>query len=102
MKKIVQAAQKARQDTARFMTAQLRHHALNAGWDEDVVAHMSVVHEDGKFSTKIHPDYQARAFDLEYGTPNSRPKATIRKYANDPQMAKKAFTASMSNHWKGF
>lgn len=102
MKAIVQAAQKAAKDTARFMTAQLRHHALNAGWDEDVVAHMDVVHENGKFSTKIHPDYQERAFLHEYGDGKSRPKATIRKYANDPEMAKQAFTMAMNNHWKGF
>lgn len=102
MKAIVKAAHKAANDTARLMTAQLRHHALNAGWDNDVVENMSVVHENGKFSTKIHPDYQERAFLHEYGNSANRPKATIRKYANDPQVAKQAFTMSMSKHWKGF
>lgn len=102
MKKIARTSQKAANDTARFMTSQLRHHALNDGWDEDVVNNMSVVYENSKFSTKIHPDYQDRAFVHEYGDTQTRPKATIRKYANDPVMAKQAFTMAMNNHWKGF
>jgi hypothetical protein len=102
VKKITNASQRAAHDTARFMTSQLRNHARNAGWEEDVINNMSVVYEDKKFSTRIHPDYQERAFVHEYGDLNNRPKATIRKYANDPQAAKTAFTMAMGNHWKGF
>ena len=99
MKRLVDAAQRATQDTARFMTMQLRHSALNNGWDSDVVDNIYVVHKDGKFSTHVHPDYSDRAFVHEFGDENRRPTAVMRKYANDPEISKQAFATSMSKHW---
>ena len=100
MKKFLDAAHAAAGDTARFMTGQLRHHALNHGWDADVVANTHVVFEDNKFSTHIHPDYVDRAFVHEFGNESNRPTAVIRKFLNNDATSKQAFMISMNNHWK--
>lgn len=100
MKKLLAASQRAQQDTARYMTRQLRNSALNAGWDADVVQNLHVVNEDGKFQTKVHPDYADRAFVHEFGNETTRPTAAIRKFGNDGDAYDKAFMVSLKMRWK--
>lgn len=104
MKKFLEAKQKAAQkaahDTARIMTSQLRQHALESGWDADVVNNLSVINKNGKFTTDIHPSYANRAFTHEYGDEHNRPTATIRKYLNDPVHTNNAFMVALEHHWK--
>ena len=100
MKRLLEVTQKAKADTARLMTSQLRQHAHESGWDGDVIDSLQVVHEDGKFRTQIHPDYAARAFTHEYGSETVKPTGTIRKYMNDPIHTGDAFMAALEHHWK--
>jgi len=100
VKRLADTVHKAKQDTARFMTQQLRQHVLQHGWDADVAAHLSVVHKDGKLSTEVHPDYADRAFVHEFGNENQRPTAAIRKFANNTQVAEEAFKQLVHHHWK--
>lgn len=100
MKKLLEATQKAKQDTAQYMTAQLRQHAIQNGWDADVANTLQVAHENGKFVAKVHPDYADRAFVHEYGTETVRPTATIRKFMNDPHVINNAFMVTLDRRWK--
>jgi hypothetical protein len=100
VKKLLEAADKAKQDTARYMTAQLRRQALHHGWDADVVSTLHVSHADGKFSAQVHPDHADRAFVHEYGNEHVRPTAVIRKFMNDPQHVNNAFIVTLNNRWK--
>ena len=100
MKRLIETVAKAKQDTARFMTRQLRQHAAENGWDEDIIANMHVIHENGKFTTSIHPDHVERAMNLEYGTETERPRAAIRKFLNDTKTAEQAFMLRANHHWK--
>lgn len=100
MKKLANTIHKAKQDTARFMTQQLQQHVLQHGWDADVAAHLQVTHKDGKLTTEVHPDYADRAFVHEFGNESTRPTAAIRKYANTPAVAERAFGMLFQHHWK--
>jgi hypothetical protein len=100
VKKLLEASQKAKQDTARYMTGQLRKQALHNGWDADVVSTLHVTHADGKFSAQVHPDHADRAFVHEYGNERVRPTAVIRKFMNDPQHVNNAFMVTLNRRWK--
>lgn len=97
---IRKATHKASQDTAAFMTHQLRMSALQHGWDKDVVANTHVEYADKKFTVKIHPDYSARAFEHEYGSEVKRPTAVVRKYMNNTAVAQGALMSQMNEHYK--
>jgi hypothetical protein len=100
VKKLLQATQKAAHTTAQFMTQQLRHSAMQHGWDSDVVNHMHVIHENGSFKTHVDPEYAERAWVHEYGTETVRPTAVIRKYSNNSKIAKDALWHSIKHHYK--
>ena len=100
MKRLLEATQKAKQDTARVLTSQLRQHALNSGWHPEVVDHIAVTNKGGKFTADIHPDYAARAFTHEYGNETTRPTATIRKFLNNPRNINTAAMAVINHHLK--
>lgn len=95
------AISQASNDTAQFMTRQVRHRALNDGWDKDVVANLHVVHENGKFSARVHPELADRAFVHEFGDENTRPNATLRKFSNDNKVTKSAFMANLNKRYGG-
>lgn len=100
MKKLLEATQKAKQDTARYMTAQLRKQAAQSGWDPEVASTLNIAHEGGKFTAKVHPDHADRAFVHEYGDENVKPTAAIRKFMNDPKHVNDAFMVTLNNRWK--
>lgn len=73
---------KAANDTSRLMSAQLRIEARKSGWPDDIVRHLAVHHKDGSFKVHAHDDHRSAVMDLEYGTPNQRPTAAIRRFTN--------------------
>ena len=97
---IRKASHKAANDTASFMTHQLRQSALQHGWDRDVVENTSVEYGGNKFTIKVHPDYSARAFVHEYGSETQRPTAVFRKYVNNTSVAQGALVFRMNEHYK--
>jgi hypothetical protein len=100
VKRYIEAVAKAKQDTARFMTRQLRQHATDNGWDSEVVNNMHVTHENGKFSTHVHPAHVEKAMNLEYGTESQRPRAAVRKFLNDSKTSERAFMTRINHHLK--
>jgi hypothetical protein len=100
VKQLKAAVNKAKEDTAVYMTAELRRNALSSGWHPEVVANMSVVHDNGSYKVTVHPDYTDRAFVHEYGNENSSPTAVIRKYSNNNTHGK-AFKTLLTKHYGG-
>lgn len=94
------ASNKASQDTASFMTHQLRLSALQHGWDRDVVENTHVEYSGKKFTVKVHGDYADRAFVHEYGSETQRPTAVIRKYTNDTAVAEGTLVSQINEHYK--
>lgn len=101
MKRYVEAAHKAAHDTARYMTADIRHSALEHGWHPDVVSNTKVHYEEGKFNVKVHNGYGDDAFRHEFGDEENRPTAVVRKYANNTHQAQRAFLMSAWKHLGG-
>lgn len=99
MKKLIEAVQKAKQDTARVMTAQLRQSALEHGWEPGIVGKIRVDHSGENFSVKVHSSVADKAFTHEYGNENVRPTAAARKLLNDPKHFDTAFMARLNHHW---
>lgn len=95
MKKLVDAARKAAQQTSILMTADLRQSAMDSGWDSDIASNTLVMFDGTQYQVSVHTDFESQAMDLEYGTTATRPTAVFRKYANNTQPIEKAFIASM-------
>lgn len=94
-----EAYEKAFQDTAGDMTAELRKDAKNNGWHEDVVNNISVEYSDSLgFRLQIHPDYIDRAFMHEYGKPGEKPTAVIRRFNSGHADSDKAFIRHLEKH----
>jgi hypothetical protein len=90
--------EKAANDTAAFMTAELRQRALRGGWKPEVVDHMHVRFDDNGFGVDIDEEYQEDAWVHEYGSERTRPTAVLRKYSNDSSKAKDIFVNNVSYH----
>ena len=101
MKKLLEATRKATQDTAAYMTADIRNRALNDGWHPNVVSTLRVEHGDDGFQAKVNAEHSAAAFTHEFGDEDNRPSATVRKYANDSHASSQAFMASLNKHFGG-
>jgi hypothetical protein len=96
-----EAAIKAIEDATKVATHSFRKHALQHGWDSDVVAHTHVKYENGKFGVHTHPDYQDRAFVHEYGTENVPPTAAIRKFFNRSENTEMPLREALNHHAGG-
>jgi hypothetical protein len=92
---------RATQDTTRFMSAHLRIEARKSGWPDDVVRHLSVRHSDGEFTVHSHEDHRSTVMDLEYGTPNQRPTAAIRRFGNRTAASEKFLLNRTAKYLKG-
>ena len=97
-KRIDQAFAKAGHDTAQFLSAHLQAEAHNSGWPSHVVKSLKVSHEKGSFSASVHDDHLAEALDWEYGTPDHRPTAAVRRTANNTREAEKFFASRFMKH----
>jgi hypothetical protein len=92
----VKAVHAASHEASKVMSSQLRSEARASGWPEHVVRSMHVKYDSGKFTSHVHPAHAAEAADLEYGTPNQRPTAAIRRAANRTQEAEKFLVGRLS------
>jgi hypothetical protein len=76
------ALHKASNDTAHYMTAHLRAEASASGWPDHISRSMKVTHNNGSFDVHTHESLENHVHDLEYGTPDRRPTAAIRRFSN--------------------
>lgn len=96
MKKYIAAIEHAAAQTARVMGAQLRNSAVNDGWHPDAASSLNVEYRDGKF---VASSTSGNAFDHEFGTETSTPKATVRSYSKDSHLhAGHVFNGIFNNH----
>ena len=100
MKQFVNAAKKALNDTTLYMTAEVRSHAQQSGWDSDAVNSLRVINNNGSIDViSSNPD---RVKDMEYGNEFRRPNAALRQYANRPQKAEEMFAKRMNRYVRGY
>lgn len=98
MKKYIAAIEHSAAQTARVMGAQLRSSAINDGWEKDAAGSLRVEYKEGKF---VATSGSGEAFDHEFGTETSKPKATIRNYGkNSHKYASKVFNSTLHNRLK--
>ena len=67
------------------MTSQLRSEAVASGWDHDLVGGLRVHYGEDGFQVHSHHKHVERVKDFEYGTPDRRPTAAIRRFSNRPK-----------------
>lgn len=91
---------KASADTTHYMGAHLRSEASASGWPDHIVRSMHVTHGAPGFEAHVHEDHFGHAQDLEYGTPDARPTAAVRRFANRTQQHEH-FLVSRLEHYLG-
>ncbi|CAB4128705.1 hypothetical protein UFOVP223_98 [uncultured Caudovirales phage] len=80
------------------MTDQVQQRALSEGWDPEVASSLSVRYQHKKFIMSVADEHKNRAFDFEFGTQNSAPKGTLRRFGNENHAAG-VDLAKMFNDW---
>lgn len=83
------ALEKASNDTAHYMTAHLRAETKASGWPDHITGGMRVSHNNGTFGVHYGDSHKDQVHDLEYGTPDRRPTAAIRRFSNRTREAEK-------------
>ena len=76
------AIHKASNEAALFMTAHLKEETAASGWPDHISNRMKVSHSNGSFDVHTHELLVPHVQDLEYGTPDQRPTAAIRRFDN--------------------
>jgi hypothetical protein len=84
VKDFSEALHKAAQDTAAYMTFDVRRSARSHGWQPHEVSSLRVRYSDGNFNINAEGEHKEAALTKEYGTEQARPTAVIRKYSNNP------------------
>lgn len=103
LKKIHEAIDAASKETSHYLTAHVRAQARNHQWPDHVVNNMTVRHDSEKgFTLKIPRQHQAEARDHEYGTPDRRPTAAMRKLNNRTGEAENFLLKRTLKHLKGY
>jgi len=92
------AIKNSSQETARLMSARVRSEAANSGWPEHIARSLHVTHGNSGFETHVHDDHHAEAMNVEYGTPETRPNAAIRRSNNRTEQAESFFLKRLNNH----
>ena len=98
MKHFSNAAKQALKDTALLMTADLRSHALNAGWDPEAANSLRV---NDSFEVVVPDSKSDHVKSYEYGSVTQRPNAAIRQYANRPDRGIELFVKRFQRHLGG-
>ena len=101
MRKVFKAIRQAQADAASSMTERLRSSAIASGWDAEVASNISLDHDGKSFSLNIHPDYKARAFDHEFGTETTPPKAVLRKHLMNTSEFDQIMGKHLHTRWDG-
>jgi hypothetical protein len=78
------------------MTSHLRAETHASGWPTDISRRVRVSHKDGSFDVHTHHSVEAQVHDLEYGTPDDRPTAAIRRFSNRTSEAETFLLGRMS------
>lgn len=99
MKSFIDSLDKASKDAARHMQRDLRRQARAHGWNSDVIKNTFVEYDGETYKVKVPGSHADQAFVHEFGSPESRPTATIRKYDNS-NGAERALYKSMSKRGK--
>ena len=95
------ALEKSSHETARVLTHHLRNEAAASGWPEHIINHMHVRYHDDEFKISAHKNHTKDVHDLEYGTPDSRPTAAMRRFANRLSEGEEFFVGRMMQHMGG-
>lgn len=88
----------ATHDSTKIMTAEVRQHALNQGWEPEVAAGLTISFNGDNIKYDLGDKHRDRAFVHEFGDENKQPKATVRRYLNDKGTAKQTFQQVLSAH----
>jgi len=88
---LAEAARKAAYQAGLYMTADVRHRAMEHGWHPEVASNTNIMYDGTQYKVEVHDDFESQAMDLEYGTETMRPTAVIRKYGNNTSQAEHAF-----------
>jgi hypothetical protein len=81
---IHESVNKAITSTARFMTTELRSHAISDGWEPHVAQGLSIKWDGSTLKHDLGEHTFDEAFVHEYGDERKRPKATVRRFLNRP------------------
>ena len=95
MKKLADAARKIANQTSLLMTSDLRQSAMDNGWSTEVASNTHIMYDGKSYLVDVRSDLESQAMDLEYGTPDTRPTAAVRKYSNNTQDAENAFITGL-------
>ena len=95
MKKLSDSARKVAHQTSLLITSEVRQAATEGGWPGEVASNTRVMYDGSAYRVSVRSDLESQAMDLEYGTPQKRPTAVLRKYANDTSSAENAFIVSL-------
>jgi hypothetical protein len=98
---VIEALEKAAHNAASYMTTDLRHRALEAGWHPEVAGNLNVTFDGKSFTAHVHPDYKERAFEHEFGSETQRGTAVLRKFANQHADGERSFMLNFHNHMRG-
>lgn len=98
---LTKALTAATHDSAKVMTTEVRHHAIQQGWEPEVASGISIKYDGEKLNYDLGSDHRDRAFVHEFGNENQPPKATIRRYLSDLSGVKDVFPAIYENRLRG-
>ena len=99
MKKRIEAAlHNAGTETSHYLTAHLRAETHASEWPTHITNSVRVKHSNGSFSIHVPDAHKEEALDYEYGTPNSRPTAAVRRFNNRTSEAEKVFASRFLKH----
>lgn len=98
METLTDAAKKAAVSAGLYMTADVRHSAMQHGWDSNVVANTHIMYDGSAYQLSVHEDFESQAMDLEYGTQHTGPTGVLRKYGNNTKQAEQAFIAGLEKN----
>lgn len=101
MQNLLDAFDRASNDAALYMTADLRRKATERGWSREVVNAMRVVRKGGDFIVKVPAALADQAWVHEYGDPDNTPTATIRNYDSRHPELTEFYGARFSAHSGG-
>lgn len=96
--KIHSAIKNSGHETSRFVTAQLRDATRNSDWPENLVHSTHVTYGKDGFEAHTHNSHVEQVKDFEYGTPDRRPTAAIRRTANRTHEAESFFIKRLTKH----
>ena len=98
MKKLSDSARQAAHQTSYLITSEIRQSAIDSGWPSEVAQNTRVMYDGSAYQVSVRADLESEAMDLEYGTPQKRPTAVLRKYANNTSSAEDAFLGALERN----